>query len=248
MSELYPFAGGAVVTDGAAPPATDPIRVSVMGRDAILRSGLSSHLRASPAVALVEGRGPTAGVVVVATDLIDDDTVAALRALRLQGGAGIVVLASRLEADGAARAAASGACRWLGRWEVSPSALAEAVVAAAACTHLADEHTRAWSVVTGKDAGCPPASVDDSNRPPEVDPPTATGEASAPTDEAVPSLSDRDVDVLCRIAEGHSTAAIADELAYSESTIKNIVHRAVAAFGARNRTHAVSIAIRRGVI
>ena len=62
------------------------------------------------------------------------------------------------------------------------------------------------------------------------------------------TLPGRDVEVLRRIADGQGTAAIADDLAYSESTIKNIVHQAVASLGARNRTHAVSLAIRRGII
>jgi DNA-binding NarL/FixJ family response regulator len=54
--------------------------------------------------------------------------------------------------------------------------------------------------------------------------------------------------VLRLLAEGQSTAAIADALAYSESTIKNMVHDLVHRLGARNRTHAVALAIRGGLI
>ena len=144
MPELHRLANASVSSGAEA----RPIRVSVMGRDAILRSGLASHLRANHALAVVEGRSPLSGVVVMATDLIDHDAIAALRAVRLQGSSGIVLLASRLDADQAHQAAEAGACRWLGRWAASPSALAEAVIAAAACTHRADEHMRTWLAAT----------------------------------------------------------------------------------------------------
>ena len=61
-------------------------------------------------------------------------------------------------------------------------------------------------------------------------------------------LSPRDLSVLRLLADGNSTADIAFGLAYSESTIKNVVHDLVHRLGARNRTHAVAMAIRAGVI
>lgn len=61
-------------------------------------------------------------------------------------------------------------------------------------------------------------------------------------------LSERDVDVLRYLAEGWTTAAIAHELVYAESTIKKEVHLIVHRLGARNRTHAVAMAIRGRVI
>lgn len=62
------------------------------------------------------------------------------------------------------------------------------------------------------------------------------------------ALSARDVKVLRLLSDGCSTADIADDLAYSESTIKNIIHDLVRQLGARNRAHAVAMAIRAGVI
>ncbi len=61
-------------------------------------------------------------------------------------------------------------------------------------------------------------------------------------------LTGRDLDVLRLLADGHSTAVIADDLAYSESTIKNVIHDLVCQLGARNRAHAVALAIRAGAI
>jgi len=63
-----------------------------------------------------------------------------------------------------------------------------------------------------------------------------------------PGLDDRDVEVLHLMADGMSTAVIAERLAYSESTIKNIIHAIVGRLGARNRAHAVAIAVRAGLI
>ncbi len=61
-------------------------------------------------------------------------------------------------------------------------------------------------------------------------------------------LSERDLEVLRLLAGGESTAEIARELAYSESMIKHVIHGVVGRIGARNRAHAVAIAIRAGVI
>jgi DNA-binding NarL/FixJ family response regulator len=60
--------------------------------------------------------------------------------------------------------------------------------------------------------------------------------------------SQRDLSVLRLLADGRSTAGIAADLAYSESTIKNVIHDLVRQLGARNRAHAVAVAIRSGLI
>jgi DNA-binding NarL/FixJ family response regulator len=54
--------------------------------------------------------------------------------------------------------------------------------------------------------------------------------------------------VLRLLSEGWTTAAIAHELAYAESTIKKEVHLIVHRLGARNRTHAVAMAVRAAFI
>ena len=64
----------------------------------------------------------------------------------------------------------------------------------------------------------------------------------------VSALSERDVQVLRLMADGQSTAGIARDLAYSESTIKNIIHAIVRDLGARNRAHAVAMALRNQMI
>jgi hypothetical protein len=50
------------------------------------------------------------------------------------------------------------------------------------------------------------------------------------------------------LAEGYDTAAIAETLAYSERTIKNVIHDVTSRLHLRNRSHAVAFAMRTGVI
>lgn len=61
-------------------------------------------------------------------------------------------------------------------------------------------------------------------------------------------LADREIDVLRLLADGGATKDIADELSYSERTVKNIVHDLLAKMNCRNRAHAVAIATRQGLI
>lgn len=61
-------------------------------------------------------------------------------------------------------------------------------------------------------------------------------------------LSQRELDVLRLLADGHDTSEISDKLAYSERTIKNILSTVLSRLGLRNRTHAVAIAIRSGLV
>jgi DNA-binding NarL/FixJ family response regulator len=61
-------------------------------------------------------------------------------------------------------------------------------------------------------------------------------------------LTTRDVEVLRLLADGRTTADIAQVLAYSESTVKQLVHAILQSLGARNRAHAVALAIRADLI
>jgi DNA-binding NarL/FixJ family response regulator len=61
-------------------------------------------------------------------------------------------------------------------------------------------------------------------------------------------LQDREVEVLRLLADGLDTAEIAQQLNYSERTIKNIVSGMLTRLNLRNRSHAVAYAIRCGVL
>jgi DNA-binding NarL/FixJ family response regulator len=62
------------------------------------------------------------------------------------------------------------------------------------------------------------------------------------------SLSEREVDVLRRISEGDRNWEIAQHLDISEDTVKVHVKRILDKLGAKDRTQAVAIGVRRGII
>ncbi|MET9564392.1 helix-turn-helix transcriptional regulator [Streptomyces tauricus] len=77
----------------------------------------------------------------------------------------------------------------------------------------------------------------------------AGSDGSAPTRaRTAPRLNSREVDVLRLIAEGKQCDEIAVELSYSERTVRYILYGAMKRTRTRNRAHAVSYAIRAGLI
>jgi DNA-binding NarL/FixJ family response regulator len=77
--------------------------------------------------------------------------------------------------------------------------------------------------------------------PPEI----AAELAEHAIDEA---LSEREIDVLRLIASGNSNKQIADHLVVAEATIKSRVTNILSKLGASDRAHAVTIALKRGII
>jgi DNA-binding NarL/FixJ family response regulator len=65
------------------------------------------------------------------------------------------------------------------------------------------------------------------------------------TDDA---LSPREVEVLMRVAAGNSNRKIAAQLAVSEDTVKAHMKNIMSKLAANDRTHAVTIALKRGII
>jgi two-component system, NarL family, response regulator len=61
-------------------------------------------------------------------------------------------------------------------------------------------------------------------------------------------LSHREIDVLTAIAAGKSNKTVASTLGIAEETVKMHVKAILAKLGANDRTHAVTLAIRRGII
>jgi DNA-binding NarL/FixJ family response regulator len=208
----------------ALPGPGSEVKVSVFARDAVLRAGVTVQLRGQDGLKVLDDRGvvPDAVALVVADEL-DDEVIAAIRALRRGGCDRVVVVAStiaRLQAEAALRAGVRGLLR---RGDALPQHLADVLRSAA---------TDAETVATTG---------------------PSLRQLLAPADPAGPAatsfgLTSRDVEVLRLVAEGESTAAIARRLAYSESTIKNTIHTIVRQMGARNRAHAVASAVRANVI
>ena len=65
------------------------------------------------------------------------------------------------------------------------------------------------------------------------------------TDDA---LTEREIDVLRQVASGNANKIIANNLEISEETVKAHMRKILSKLGANDRTHAVAIALKRGII
>lgn len=61
-------------------------------------------------------------------------------------------------------------------------------------------------------------------------------------------LTTREQEMLRLMAQGNSTREVARQMSYSERTIKNVLQDVCIRLDARNRTHAVALALRQGWI
>ena len=62
------------------------------------------------------------------------------------------------------------------------------------------------------------------------------------------ALTEREIDVLRQVASGNANKIIADNLEISEETVKAHMRKILSKLGANDRTHAVAIALKRGII
>jgi len=77
--------------------------------------------------------------------------------------------------------------------------------------------------------------------PPEI----AVELAEHHTDDA---LTDREIEVLQEVAAGNANKIVANRLCVSQETVKTHMKSILAKLGANDRTHAVTIALKRGII
>jgi DNA-binding NarL/FixJ family response regulator len=61
-------------------------------------------------------------------------------------------------------------------------------------------------------------------------------------------LTEREIEVLRSVARGNSNKRVAEELSITEETVKAHLRQILAKLAANDRTHAVTIAIKRGII
>lgn len=204
------------------------VAVVVTAFDPISRAGIASQLRFRPEIQLVdadEGVAPAVAIVVV--DRVDEQAVQTIRAAQRGGGARVVVVASQVEGGDLLAAVEAGCCGLLRRTEASPEQLVMAVNAAAA-----------------GDGTLPPDLLGRLMQ--QVG--RLQREALAPRGLSPVGMSRRELHVLRLVAEGHPTSYIARELAYSERTVKNIIHNVTTRLQLRNRAQAVAYAVREGLI
>ena len=204
----------------------EPIAVCVRADDPILHAGMTAILERCPEVALV-AHHRDAAVAVVASDVVDRNTLETTRLARLEQALNVVLVVSSLDEAGVVAGVDAGACGFVRRIEASHDRLVPVIEAAT--------HGRAsvptdllGSLMSHLDA----RHFDDDAAP-----------LPAPS-----GFSSRELAVLKMVADGHDTAAIARHLSYSERTVKGVIHSVTSRLHLNNRSQAVAVAVRQGLI
>jgi DNA-binding NarL/FixJ family response regulator len=207
---------------------SDRIPVFVYAADPISQAGVSSQLRYRPEVRLVDAvEMDSSTVAVVVADEVDEQTITAIRSIRRNGCRYVVVVVTRVNNERLLAAIEAGSCGLL-RWaEAVPERLV-AVIEAAAAGH---------GTVPPDLLGRLIDQVGNLQR-----------QALSPRGLTFTGFTERELKVLRLLADGHDTAEIANDLAYSERTVKNIIHDITTRLQLRNRSHAVAYALRAGLI
>lgn len=132
------------------------------------------------------------------------------------------------------------------RWQLRDTGVA-VVGEFATISEARDSEIRADALVFDPgDAVLAHASAPSSQNGSSDVPEPRTGSARDQTD--VEPLTPRETEVIERLAEGLPNKAIADQLGISDQTVKFHVASITGKLGASNRTEAVRIGIRRGII
>jgi DNA-binding NarL/FixJ family response regulator len=195
------------------------IAVWVCGDDPITEAGVAAQLRGRPEVFVTTSTDASSvDVVMVVVERLGDRAARMLRDVRARGHRRIVVICALVDDAAVSRAADLGATAVLQRCGATPERLA-AIASAASLGRVRADALRPVRRPAGH-------AADDVHR----------------------EFTPREVDVLRLLAEGYDTTDIAVALAYSERTIKNVIHDVTTRLQLRNRSHAVAVAVRTGVI
>lgn len=204
--------------------------VAVHARDPISQAGVVSQLRPRPEITLEEweetaDRAPD--VVLLVSDTVDDDALRLLRLIHRSTTARTALVVTEIDEQQLANAAECGIAGIVRRSDATPEHLVDVIVTVAqGAGHLPPD-------LIGRLLG-------------EVG--RLQSKVLGPRGLHFAGLSAREVDVLRLVAEGHDTAEIAVKLAFSERTIKNVLHGVMTRLQLRNRTHVVAYALRQGYL
>ncbi|HEY7044451.1 MAG TPA: response regulator transcription factor [Nocardioidaceae bacterium] len=205
-----------------------PITTYVHGFDAISRAGVISQLRISPQIRIVDEMDvDQAMVAVVVSDTLDDETARTMRALRRGERPRLVLVATTIDEATLVSAAEIGVGGLIRRVDATHDALVSTIVRVAS----------GEGDVPGDLLGKLMEQLGRLQR-----------QVLAPRGLTFTGLSPRERDVLRLVADGLDTAEIAEQMCYSERTVKNVLHDLTSRLQLRNRSHAVAYAVREGLI
>jgi DNA-binding NarL/FixJ family response regulator len=208
------------------------VKLFVLDPHTIYRRGLASCLQLLPGV---EGVGDAESVReawehpdLFASELVLLDVAVPggqdfIAAVSEATGARVLVCTSEPSDDSVLAALQAGAVGFLRKDTLTPEALAAAVQAAASGSGVVAPDLLG-NVLRGV---------------------SSEGVNGRPT---LARLTEREQQVLALIAKGHPTREVAQELCYSERTVKNVLHDVVTKLNARSRSQAVAHAVREGLI
>jgi DNA-binding NarL/FixJ family response regulator len=206
----------------------EQVLVRVDARDPISEAGVVSALRPRPEVRVLRSDElEGAHVAVVVADAVDDDALRLVRAVRRRGPAQAVLVAGHLEDGDVVTAVEAGVLGLLRRAEATADRLVRVICGAA----------------TGE-GSVPPDLL--GRLLDQVG--TLQRQVLRPRGLTFTGLATREIEVLKLVADGYDTAEIAQSLAYSERTVKNVLHDVTTRLQLRNRSHAVAYALREGLI
>jgi DNA-binding NarL/FixJ family response regulator len=213
---------------GASEAMSGRVKVYVYATDPVSATGVAGELRQRPEVLVVdEAEFDSAQVAVVVADEVDPATVRTVRAIQRDGCRRVVMVVTRLDDASLLAAVEAGACGILRRSDAVADRIVGTVLTAAK-----------------GDGSVPPdllgRLLDQMSR--------LQRQVLAPRGLSLSGFTDRELDVLRLLSEGWDTNEIATKLAYSERTVKNVIHDITARLQLRNRSHAVAYAVRQGLI
>ncbi|MEU9204981.1 response regulator transcription factor [Streptomyces sp. NPDC048332] len=203
--------------------------VALRAQDPISQAGVASQLRARPEVNVVEwGEDDSAPqVVVMVVDTVDEDVLRTLRHVQRTSDSRTVLVTTEIDEQKLVSAAECGVVGVVRRAQSTPEHLVQVIETVARGEgHLPSDLLGRLLAEVGR----------------------LQGQVLGPRGLHFTGLAAREVDVLRLVAEGYDTADIATKLAYSERTIKNVLHSVMTRLQLRNRSHAVAYALRQGLI
>ncbi|MFJ6017465.1 response regulator transcription factor [Streptomyces sp. NPDC092952] len=211
---------------GTATPS-ERTAVTLLSRDPLSLSGIEAILRPRPEITLLhEAELQQAQVAIVVAHGIDDDVLVTLRRIHRLNGPFIALVAEGVTGIQLSKVTECGAIGLMLRSEVTPENVVTTVKTVAhGGGHIPSDLLGKFLTQVG----------------------TLQRQVLRPGGIPFNSLTEREIQVLRLCAEGHSTAEIADELNFSERTIKNTLHALLERFQWRNRPQAVASAIRMGL-
>ncbi|MCX4966319.1 response regulator transcription factor [Streptomyces sp. NBC_00654] len=203
-------------------------KVAVKAGDPLSLAGIHTQLRQSPEITLLHGDDEyQAEVVVVIVDAVQEDELRILRHIQRTSTARTILVTTDIDEQKLVSAAECGVAGVVRRSESTPEHLVHVIgTVAHGEGHLPADLLGRLLEEVGR----------------------LQGQVLGPRGLHFTGLAPREVDVLRLVAEGYDTADIATKLAYSERTIKSVLHSVMTRLQLRNRSHAVAFAMRQGLI